>query len=175
MPEIVEDAAALMLDTLPEAQAREVLLRCCGSRRWVAGMLGLRPFRSREALFASAERVWSALDRDDFLEAFSHHPAIGEDMAALRAKFASTATLSASEQAGMSGADEPTLLELRARNRAYRERFGFIFIVCASGKTAPEMLELLKLRLENQPELELAVAAAEQAKITALRLARIGL
>ena len=125
-------------------------------------------------MFAAAGQVWSALERDDFLEAFSHHPLIGEDLAALRAKFPTTATLSASEQAGVTDADVRTLVDLRALNRIYRERFGFIFIVCASGKTAREMLELLNLRLENPAERELVVAAAEQAKITVLRLARIG-
>ncbi len=162
------------LDALDPAAAGEALFRCCGSKRWVEAMLAERPFRTRDALERAADSVWSGLGPEDCLEAFAHHPMIGEDIAALRARFASTRDLSEAEQAGVTTADERTLLELRAANRIYRERFGFIFIVCASGKTAAEMLSLLVERLDHPPALELAVAKAEQAKITLLRLERLG-
>jgi 2-oxo-4-hydroxy-4-carboxy-5-ureidoimidazoline decarboxylase len=136
----------------------------------VQALLAARPYASSPELFALAEHVWQSLGADDYLEAFSHHPQIGEDLSALRQRFAGTATLSAREQAGVAEADEAVLLALREGNRAYRERFGFIFIVCASGKSAREMLTLLEARIENDREAELRIAAAEQAKITRIRL-----
>jgi 2-oxo-4-hydroxy-4-carboxy-5-ureidoimidazoline decarboxylase len=156
-----------------DAEARQLLLRCCGSSRWVEGMLAARPYASSGALFERAQAVWSSCGREDFLEAFAHHPEIGADLGELRRRFASTATLSESEQSGVSGASEATLLELRQLNQAYRERFGYSFIVCASGKSAPEMLAILQQRLPHAPEAELLVAAAEQSKITRLRLEKL--
>ena len=100
-----------------------------------------RPFASARALYQLAERHFSQLAEQDYLEAFSHHPRIGEDLAALRARFASTAQLASEEQAGARAASEATLLSLREANRAYFERFGFIFIICATGKSAEQMLE----------------------------------
>lgn len=162
------------LNALDEQGAAEALRRCCGAERWVQALLAARPYASSEELLDVAEQRWRALDRADYLEAFSHHPQIGEDLAALRRRFARTHALSAREQAGVSGADEATLAALRDGNREYRERFGYIFIVCATGKSAAEMLSLLRERLHNPPELELTIAAAEQAKITRLRLAQLG-
>jgi 2-oxo-4-hydroxy-4-carboxy-5-ureidoimidazoline decarboxylase len=124
-------------------------------------------------LFEVADRVWSELEPKDYLEAFSHHPQIGADIAELKRKFATTASWSASEQAGAGGAELETLEALRDENRTYFERFGFIFIVCATGKTAAEMLELLRARLPNDPATELRIAAGEQAKITKLRLEKL--
>jgi 2-oxo-4-hydroxy-4-carboxy-5-ureidoimidazoline decarboxylase len=161
------------LNALPEPEARQLLQRCCGATRWVDGMLVARPFASPGALFSRAEAVWSKLEAPDFLEAFAHHPEIGADLQQLRQRFASTASLSESEQAGAAGASEETLLALRRRNRQYRERFGYSFIVCATGKSAAEMLALLEQRIGHEPATELAVAAAEQAKITRLRLEKI--
>jgi 2-oxo-4-hydroxy-4-carboxy-5-ureidoimidazoline decarboxylase len=166
-------AALARLNELPEAEARAALSRCSGAARWVDAMLEARPFASASALHAKAEAVWAALAPEDFLEAFSHHPEIGADLNELRRKFASTAELSQSEQAGAAGAREDTLLLLRELNRVYRERFGYSFIVCATGKSAPQMLSILQQRLENQPHQELRVAAAEQAQITHLRLEKI--
>jgi 2-oxo-4-hydroxy-4-carboxy-5-ureidoimidazoline decarboxylase len=163
------------LNALAEPAAAEALRRCCGSERWVAALLAARPYASTAALHAAAERAWQSLGEPDYLEAFSHHPQIGEDLAALRERFATTHTLAAGEQAGVHSADEATLLALRASNRAYRARFGFIFIVCATGKSAAQMLNLLRARSDNEPAAELALAAAEQAKITRLRLDKLGL
>jgi 2-oxo-4-hydroxy-4-carboxy-5-ureidoimidazoline decarboxylase len=162
-----------LLNGLPRAEAAAALARCCGATRWVQGMLARRPFASSAALFAAADEVWASLGTSDYLEAFSYHPQIGAELAALRARFQSTAGWSSAEQAGVSAGDEATLLALRDDNRAYQQRFGYIFIVCASGKSARELLAALQARLGNEPEEELALAAAEQSKITKLRLAKL--
>ena len=161
------------LNSMSEADAHQSLQRCCGSARWVEAMLAARPFESASDLLVRADRLWRSLENKDYLEAFAHHPEIGADLDELRRRFANTATLAESEQAGAVGADEATLMALRAQNQAYRARFGYVFIVCASGKSAPDMLSALQARLHNPPELEISVAAAEQAKITRLRLERI--
>ncbi len=162
-----------VLNELQPSAARAALLRCCGSARWADRILAEGPYASTAALFEAADRNWSELGRDDYLEAFSHHPQIGADPSELQRKFASTADLSASEQAGASKADLAELEALRDGNRAYSERFGYTFILCATGKSASEMLALLRERLANDPETELTVAAAEQAKITKLRLEKL--
>lgn len=150
-------------------EARAILARACGSTRWVDRMLALRPFDSADALLTAARREWFELSEGDWLEAFSHHPQIG-DRASLAARFPQTHDLSSKEQSGVSGAGEDVLTALADANAAYRERFGFIFIVCATGKSAGEMLQLLRARLPNDRATELRNAAEEQAKITALRL-----
>lgn len=164
-------SAAARLDGMHEAAARDALARCCGASRWVEGMLARRPFGDDASLHAAADQVWAAMTRADILEAFEHHPRIGADLDALRSKFARTASLSASEQAGALAASEAELERLRDGNLAYEARFGHIFIVCATGKSAAQMLALLDARLPNAPDDELRIAAAEQAKITHLRLA----
>ena len=160
------------LNALPLLEARAAFLRCCGSIRWVETMLSYRPFESVDQLYSLAEAEWDVLDRDDWLEAFAAHPRIG-DIATLRKKFASTATWSEGEQAGVQNADESVLQALAEGNREYEARFGHIFIVCATGKSATEMLGILRSRLTNDPDTELRVAAAEQAKITRLRLEKL--
>jgi OHCU decarboxylase len=160
------------LNALPADEARAELLRCCGSGHWADRMAALRPFSSIDDLLRSADAVWSRLDPADQLEAFTAHPRIG-DLDALRTKFATTASWASAEQAGVSGADEPTLRALADGNLDYEARFGHIFIVCATGKSAGEMLTLLRERLGNDPTAEHAVAASEQAKITRLRLRKL--
>lgn len=156
------------LDAMSDTDARDALARCCGASRWVEGMLARRPFGERTV--EVAREVWATMAKDDVLEAFEHHPRIGADIDELRKRFARTHDLSASEQSGVSEASEDTIRRLRDGNVAYEERFGHIFIVCASGKSADEMLALLTARMDNDPEAELAIAAAEQMKITELRL-----
>jgi 2-oxo-4-hydroxy-4-carboxy-5-ureidoimidazoline decarboxylase len=146
--------------------------RCCGSARWSEQMARLRPFDSEVALVEAAERLWWGLAPADWLAAFAAHPKIG-DRDAVRAKFAATAAWSAREQAGIEGAPEDVLRELAEANVRYEERFGYLFIVCATGKTAQEMLALLNHRLPNDPDLEIRVAAAEQSKITRIRLEKL--
>ena len=128
-----------------------------------------RPFGTSEALQADADEVWSALQHEDWLEAFAAHPRIG-DRTSLEQRFADTHQLSAREQAGVAGAGGDVLIALAEGNAAYEKRFGLIFIVCATGLTAAEMLGMLQARLKNDPAAELRIAAGEQAKITALRL-----
>jgi 2-oxo-4-hydroxy-4-carboxy-5-ureidoimidazoline decarboxylase len=153
--------------------ARRVLYACCGSTRWVERMLARVPFESETALLAAAGEEWRALGPDDWREAFSHHPKIG-DREALRKRFPATHHLSQQEQAGVAGATEDVLEALAEGNRAYEEKFGYIFIVCATGLTAEEMLERLRARLPNDPDVEMGIAAGEQEKITAIRLRGIG-
>jgi allantoicase len=162
-----------VLNALSLEDARAALLRCCGATRWAGWLLTQRPFASTEALLKAAAGVWTQMEKADMLEAFSHHPAIGADPAALRERFAATAAWSSAEQAGVAGADEATLEALRDGNVRYREKFGYVFLVCATGKTAAEMLALLRTRLAHDPDTELRVAAAEQARITRLRLEKL--
>lgn len=157
------------IDTAPEDDARGQLAVCCGATRWVERMLARRPFGSRERALEAAREEWFALSENDWREAFTHHPRIG-DVAGLRKRFAATRALSEREQAGVSGAPEELLSALFDANREYEARFGYIFIVCASGKSAAEMLSLLRSRLHNAPDTEIRIAAEEHARICALRL-----
>lgn len=159
-------------NNLPEAEAREALHTCCGSERWVNEMLHLRPFANEPACFEAAARCWSLTGTTDWLEAFTHHPKIG-DLESLSKKFAGTSHLAGSEQASVSTASRPTLEALARGNDAYERKFGFIFIVCATGKSAEEMLGLLQERLPNDREKELHIAANEQLKITLLRIKKL--
>ena len=157
------------LDEASAAEARELLRTCCGSTRWVERMAARRPFGNQEALLSSAAEVWWSLGEDDWRQAFAQHPKIG-DRDALERRFATTAHLSAVEQRGIEGARSEVLTALSEANRLYEETFGYIFIVCARGRSAEEMLALLRARLPNDPAVEIRVAAAEQAAITRLRL-----
>jgi 2-oxo-4-hydroxy-4-carboxy-5-ureidoimidazoline decarboxylase len=159
----------LRIDRGSEIEARASLAAACGATQWVARMLARRPFGSREALLRAAHDEWAALSPDDWREAFLHHPEIG-DVTSLRERFPTTHDISSREQAGVGGASEAVLRRLAEGNRRYRERFGYTFIVCATGKSAGEMLRMLEARLGNDPAMEIEVAADEQAKITALRL-----
>ena len=160
------------LDLAAPDVARDLLQSCCGATAWVDRMMARRPFGSRDALVFAARDEWFGLGRADWLEAFSHHPKIG-DRDSLRQRFARTAHLSEREQSGVDGATEDVLEALAEGNREYERRFGHIFIVCASGKSAGEMLTLLRQRLPHPPDAEIRVAAGEQAKITELRLMKL--
>ena len=153
-----------------EQTAGALLARCCGSSRWVQSMLHSRPFRSHEELLGRAEHVWWKLGDKDWLEAFKHHPRIGADIKQLRKKFKATADLSTKEQKGIAGASDSTLKALAAANLKYEEKYGFIFIVCATGKSAEEMLSILQSRMTYEDAGELRIAAGEQLKITKIRL-----
>jgi 2-oxo-4-hydroxy-4-carboxy-5-ureidoimidazoline decarboxylase len=150
----------------PAEDARRLLFHACHCTSWVEAMLAERPFADGAALLAAAARHWQRMDEAALLEAFSGHARIG-DLAALRDRFAPAAR----EQGQVAAADEAVLADLLALNRAYEERHGFIFIVCASGKPAAAMRDLLRERLPNDRAAELANAAREQAAITRLRLA----
>jgi len=157
------------LDDASAAEAGDLLRTCCGSTRWVERMERRRPFGDQAALLSSAAEVWWGLGQDDWREAFAHHPKIG-DRDALERRFATTAHLSAAEQHGVEGARSEVLTALSEANRLYEATFGYIFIVCAHGRSAEEMLALLRDRLSNDPAVEIRVAASEQAAITRLRL-----
>lgn len=132
-------------------------------------MAAKRPFASETELFAAAESTWRALGRDDWSEAFTRHPRIGERNFAA---FGACAVQASKEQAGMASASESERREFAEGNAAYERRFGHVFLIFASGKGPAEMLGQLRMRLGNNAETELANAAAEQAKITRLRLER---
>ena len=161
------------LDRASPSEARALLATCCGTTRWVEAMLERRPFGSRDELLVAARDEWFALTPDDWREAFSHHPKIG-DRESLRPRFGTTAHLSEREQSGVAGVSDDVVAALADGNRAYEEKFGYIFIVCARGKSAAEMLALLLARLRHDAEAEIRVAAEEQEKITQLRLERLG-
>jgi OHCU decarboxylase len=170
MPDIKDfDGPIEKLNRLGAEEARAALLACCGSTRWAEGVAALRPFWDVGQLLNIAGRVWRELGREDWLEAFRAHPKIGESKAEKETGAAARAWAEG-EQSGARAATAETLDALARANREYEERFGFIFIVCATGKTAGEMLGLLRARISNDPETELRVAAGEQWRITELRL-----
>ena len=154
---------------LPIEDAEEALLCCCSSQNWANKMAQSRPFGSLEAMHSVATQIWEDLRVQDWLEAFEHHPRIG-DRQALAARFASTRNWSANEQVGVEKAEEDILDRLASGNEKYSQRFGYVFLVCATGKSALEMLNLLEARINNSPEEELQIAQQEQQKIMLLRL-----
>jgi 2-oxo-4-hydroxy-4-carboxy-5-ureidoimidazoline decarboxylase len=162
-------AGSQAINAATPEEARAILTRACGSSKWVDRMMQRRPFASDARLLFAARNEWFGLTEVDWLEAFSGHPRIG-DRAALEARFPKTHDLSAKEQAGLGGADADVITALAEDNQRYFDKFGFTFIVCATGKTAEEMLRMLRARLANDRAAELRIAAEEQAKITALRL-----
>lgn len=157
------------LNNLDAQNARFFFRQCCASDRWIESMVNSRPFIDQDNVLCSADEGWSVCQRADFLQAFEGHPKIG-DINSLKTKYANTRDMAGHEQSGATTASEETLNVLAEGNQAYEARFGYIFIVCATGKSASEMLELLQHRLDNQPENELKIAAEEQHKITRLRL-----
>jgi len=161
------------LNGLSDADRRVALTECCAAGRWVDGLLARLPIASEADLLNSAAEVWWSLAREDWLEAFAAHPQIG-DVSSLREKYAGTRSWAAAEQSDAAGADAATLQALAEGNAAYERRFGYIFIVCATGKSAAEMLDLLNERIGNSSADELPIAAAEQLRITHIRLQKLG-
>lgn len=169
----MQDPSSLeRLNALPPDEASKELLKCCGSVRWAQAMVARRPYRDLEELTQTADEVWWSLEHADWLEAFRSHPKIGEKKAAEPVSTQSR-QWSKQEQAGVRAANQDTIDSLARLNREYEQKFGFIFIVCATGKSAAEMLALLRERLENKIDAELNIAATEQAKITELRLKKL--
>lgn len=152
------------LNALDEGAARDALARCCGAGRWVDGMVAARPFADDRAVLEAAERLWWALGAGDWLEAFAGHPRIGE-----RARD----DWARGEQVGVEAGGAETRRALAAGNGEYERRFGHVFLICATGRSADEMLSALRRRLDNDPARELQVAAGEQAKITRIRLKKL--
>lgn len=157
-------------NALPSAQAESALTDCCGSARWAASVASRRPFASMEALHKAADSIWWNLERLDWLEAFSHHPRIGDKLAG---GSESARQWAAGEQAGTRAAGEDLKARLARANHAYFEKFGYIYIVCATGKTAEGMLAILNQRLQNDPPSEISIAAEQQRMITRIRLDKL--
>lgn len=160
------------LNELDRDEARKELLKCCGARRWVEAVEQNRPYRDFDELTARANEVWWSLAENDWLEAFRSHPKIGEKKTA-QPLAAQSQQWSAQEQRGVQDATPDAVDKLAELNREYEEKFGFIFIVCATGKSSGEILALLEERLQNERAAELPIAAAEQARITELRLRKL--
>ncbi len=158
-------------DHLNNEEKKELLHKCCGSNRWVKYMMDLLPYEDLVDVLEDAEQVWYKCDEADWLQAFNHHPKIG-DISSLN-KLTSTADLASSEQAGVSSANDETLAELAGLNSEYEKKNGFIFIVCATGISAEQMLAMIKQRINNDKQKELEIAAEEQNKITKLRLEKL--
>lgn len=160
------------LDRLSAEQARAALLECGGAPRWVEGMMARRPFGSDAAMHRAADEVWATLGPDDWRAAFAHHPRIGA-RAPTAAQGALGGAWSSGEQAGVTAADGAAQAALAEINREYEARFGHIYIVCASGKSAEELLQIAGARLGNEPDVELRVAGEELRQIMQLRLAKL--
>ena len=160
------------LNLLTQKQAYEEFYKCCACQRLCKELSEMRPFSDIKHLLSTADSLWQNYGESEFLEAFKGHSKIG-DLDSLKKKYANTRQWSQQEQAGMQTVDEKTLLELMNLNKVYEDRFGFIFIVCATGKTASEMLKILKSRINNDAVQELQIAAGEQAKITKIRLEKL--
>jgi OHCU decarboxylase len=151
-----------------ERSALDAMLACCAARRWAQSMVALRPFESVETLSLTADEVWSTMEEADWMEAFASHPRIGERQAAPQPTRSSA--WSEQEQSGASSAGKDVLAQLAAGNAAYEQRFGFTYIVCATGKSADQMLAILLRRLASDRTTELREAAEQQRQITQIRL-----
>lgn len=160
-------------NTLSNKEAAENLYRCCGASMWVNQLLHHFPFQNGEQLTEVATEIWyRQCTANDWLEAFTQHPKIG-DVQSLKEKFKTTQNWASHEQSGVQEATDDVINQLAEGNKVYEEKFGFIFIVCATGKTAFQMLRLLQSRLQNSYEDELRIAMNEQHKITILRLQKL--
>ena len=160
------------LNHAAQETAKTRFLDCCGSQNWAQKMTEARPFADVAALIKQAEQIWLNLEAQDWLEAFAAHPKIGARKAAPKQQMQS-AEWSRGEQSGTHAAADSVLDALAEANRLYEEKFGFIFIVCASGKSAEEMLDLCSRRVHNDADSEIRIAADEQRKITEIRLKKL--
>jgi 5-hydroxyisourate hydrolase / 2-oxo-4-hydroxy-4-carboxy-5-ureidoimidazoline decarboxylase len=161
------------VNALDEESAARTLRRCCGSSRWAQAMVRTRPFPSAAAMMDLGDAVWVSLDAADWFEAFAAHPRIGEGPAGVGSSETRNARWEGEEQSGARLADADARRRLAEGNRQYEARFGYIFIVCATGKSVEQMLEMLEARLKNDPHEELRIAAEEQRQITRLRLGKL--
>ena len=161
-------------NTLNPAEATALLLTCCTSTSWAHQLTNTRPFESVEALLTSSDQIWehTQTHESDLLEAFDGHPQIG-NVASLKEKYRNTQDSAAHEQSGANDAESQVLENLSQGNQDYLDKFGFIFIVFATGKNAQQMLDLLLARLPNNRATELVNASAEQNKITRLRIRKL--
>ena len=161
-----------LFNSADNENARHALMQCCTSENWVNRLVEIRPFSTIDELFVAADTVWQELNEEDYLQAFDGHPKIG-DVDSLKEKYKSTKLLASNEQSDVSLASDEVITELAIKNEEYQKKFGFIFIVCATGKTAAQMLILLVSRLENDRATELSIAIEEQRQIYHLRLKKL--
>ncbi|HET6168980.1 MAG TPA: 2-oxo-4-hydroxy-4-carboxy-5-ureidoimidazoline decarboxylase [Terracidiphilus sp.] len=154
----------------PDTVAMETMIACCGARRWAEAMVALRPFSSIVELRTEADRVWNTIEEGDWMQAFASHPRIGEHKAA-HASAISTAW-SQQEQSSAVSASKQVMDDLAEGNRLYEERFGFTYIVCATGKNGEEMLAILNRRLTHDRSTELREAVEQQRQIMQIRLGK---
>lgn len=160
------------LNLMPMAEAAAQLMKCCGSERWAKTMLSKRPFTSLDMLQQTAQEVWTHLSPHDWQEAFGHHPRIGERSLQVAAATAAV-DWAGTEQSGMNSADDLVRRELANLNHEYERRFGYVFLICATGWSADDMLAELRRRIINDPATELHNAAQQQSLITSLRLNKL--
>lgn len=161
---------------LPLDEAVKEILPCCSSKAWAAGMAARRPFSDVTTLLAASEETWSNLSAADWMEAFRGHPRIGESLATPSVSDQSgsekSKTWSAQEQQNVAATGDAVKVRMAEANQEYEKRFRHIFIVCAVGKSAPEILEILQRRLQNDGPTELRQAAEQQRQITRIRLTK---
>ena len=157
---------------LPSGRAKKLLLDCCGAEAWAKRLLAQRPFPNVEHLLQAADQAGAELRQEDWLEAFRHHPPIGAKKAEKR-QSNTARKWSSGEQSVAQKASSETLRRLAAGNREYEAAFGYVFLICATGKTSEEILASLQQRLQNDRETELRIAAEEQRKITRIRLEKL--
>jgi len=151
-------------------EALDAMIACCGAKRWAAAMVARRPIGSAAELSEAADQVWSTMEETDWMEAFACHPRIGEQKAVHAS--AKSVAWSQQEQASANTTADRVLTELAAGNALYEQRFGFTYIVCATGKSAKEMLAILNRRLANDRATELREAAEQQRQIMQIRLGK---
>ncbi len=161
---MTEEIGLAAWNALPDAAAEQALRDCCASERWVEAVAAQRPYATPEQVYAAAKLILAGLDEGDIDQALAAHPRIGDRP---------TGAESGREQAGVATASTDVKAELAAANRTYEERFGHVYLVCATGKDADELLAILHSRLVNDPETERQVTRAELAKINRIRLGRL--
>jgi 2-oxo-4-hydroxy-4-carboxy-5-ureidoimidazoline decarboxylase len=160
------------LNGLPDDEARVRLRSCCAADAWVEHMMAGRPYRSEAALLATSDRATAELDADGLAQALAGHPRIGDTTPA-HGGDGRSAAWSKGEQAGVAAAGADLLGELAGANAAYEQRFGHVYLVCASGRSAAELLAVCQARLDNDPDTERGVVLGELAKINRLRLSKL--
>jgi len=173
-PEIAETSAEGLAgyNRLPRRTAIKSLLDCCGCKKWAEQLTALRPFATRSQLFEASDKIWNALSHDQWVEAFRHHPPIGGKQSAAK-QSATASRWSSAEQSNAQVAAPALLTSLAEGNRAYAAKFGYVFLICATGKASEEILKAMQQRMSNNPETEIRVAAEEQRTITRLRLEKL--
>jgi 2-oxo-4-hydroxy-4-carboxy-5-ureidoimidazoline decarboxylase len=164
----MNEVLACWNDAPPDGAAAQIL-PCCGSNAWARKMAAQRPLPDEAALMAASDAVWRSLNESDWMEAFNSHPRIGE-LSVPECSAPRSIAWATQEQKDVADAADAVKIALAKGNRDYEHKFGRIFIVCATGKSAAELLEILRRRLQNDAETELHEAAEQQRQITQIRL-----